>query len=272
MHSIPARLIRKLGRDITDKSVRAGYTIRVLNEALFHCASCLVKRRALREIVNQMYFCGVKALGVTTVVALFTGMIVALQTGIEIQKFGNEEVIGLIVSQSMCREMGPFITAIILTAMVGSAIAAEIGTMKVSEEIDALELMSINPIRMLAMPRIVALTFMTFALTILVNLVGILGGGFVAKARLGVPFHRYLEYAQRTLHGRDLFGILPKDVYSGLFKAAVFGTVIATVACAQGFLARGGALGVGRAVRRTVVSSIMLILVLGYFMTAFFYR
>jgi phospholipid/cholesterol/gamma-HCH transport system permease protein len=113
---------------------------------------------------------------------------------------------------------------------------------------------------------------MTFALTILVNLVGILGGGFVAKARLGVPFHRYLEYAQRTLHGRDLFGILPKDVYSGLFKAAVFGTVIATVACAQGFLARGGALGVGRAVRRTVVSSIMLILVLGYFMTAFFYR
>ena len=166
----------------------------------------------------------------------------------------------------------PFITAIILTAMVGSSIAAEIGTMKVSEEIDALEVMSINPVKLLAMPRIVALTAMCFALTILVDMVGILGGAFVAKARLGVPIHRYLDYAKLTLEGRDLFGILPKDVYSGLFKSAVFGTVIATVACAQGFMAHGGALGVGRAVRRTVVASIILVLVIGYFMTSLFYR
>jgi phospholipid/cholesterol/gamma-HCH transport system permease protein len=252
--------------------VRAGYTILVLNQSLFHCFTCIFKRRAIREIINQMYFCGVKALGVTTIVALFTGMIVALQTGITIKKYGQEETIGLIVAASMCREMGPFITAIILTAMVGSAIAAEIGTMQVSEEIDALEVMSIDPVRMLAMPRIIALTIMCGTLTILVDFVGIMGGGLVAKARLGVPLHRYLNYAQLTLRGRDLFGVLPKDVYAGLFKSLVFGTVIATVACAQGFMARGGALGVGRAVRRTVVASIILILVLGYFMTAFFYR
>ncbi len=272
MVTLTKRVIRKFGREITGSMVRAGYTIGVLNEAIFHGVTGIFRRRTAREIVNQMYFCGVKALGVTVVVGVFTGMIVALQLGLMAEKWGYEEAIGAAVSVSMCREMGPFITGIILTAMVGSAIAAEIGTMKVSEEIDALEVMSINPVRMLAMPRIVALTLMCFTLTILVDLVGILGGGFVAKARLGVPLHRYLEFARLPLEGRDLFGLLPKDVYSGLFKSAVFGTVIATVACAQGFMARGGALGVGRAVRRTVVSSVILILILGYFMTAFFYR
>jgi phospholipid/cholesterol/gamma-HCH transport system permease protein len=272
MATFATRMIRKFGGEISDAYIRAGYTLCLLIEAVFYFATTFFRRRVMREIINQMYFCGVKALGVTSIVALFTGMIVALQTGIEAEKYGHPEAIGMVVSAGMCREMGPFITAIILTAMVGSAIAAEISTMKVSEEIDALEVMAINPVKMLAMPRIVALTFMCFALTILVDLVGILGGGLVANARLGVPFHRYLDFAQMPLEGRDLFGILPKDVYSGLFKSAVFGTVIASVACAQGFLARGGALGVGRAVRRTVVSSIILILVLGYFMTSFFYR
>jgi phospholipid/cholesterol/gamma-HCH transport system permease protein len=269
---LAARIIRKFGGEISDALVRAGYALCLLIEASFHLATSFYRPRVVREIVNQMYFCGVKALGVTSVVALFTGMIVALQTGIEAEKYGHPEAIGMVVSAGMCREMGPFITAIILTAMVGSAIAAELSTMKVSEEIDALEVMAINPVKMLAMPRIAALTLMCFALTILVDVVGILGGGLVAQARLGVPFHRYIDFAQLPLEGRDLFGLLPKDVYSGLFKAWVFGTVIATVACAQGFLARGGALGVGRAVRRTVVSSIILILVLGYFMTSFFYR
>ena len=125
---------------------------------------------------------------------------------------------------------------------------------------------------MLVAPRIAALTMMCAILTIMVDVVGILGGGLVARAQLGVPFHRYFDYAQIPLRNRDLFGLLPKDVYSGLFKSAVFGTVIATVACAQGLRAQGGALGVGRAVRRTVVASIMLILVLSFFMTSFFYR
>jgi phospholipid/cholesterol/gamma-HCH transport system permease protein len=180
--------------------------------------------------------------------------------------------VGLAVAAAVCRDMGPFITGIILTAMVGSAIAAEIGTMQVSEEIDALEVMSINPVKMLAAPRIAALTLMCMALTVLVDLVGILGGGLVARAQLGVPLHRYFEFAQIPLRNKDLFGILPKDVYSGLFKSSVYGTIIATVACAQGFRTRGGALGVGRAVRRTVVASIILILISGYFMTSFFYR
>ncbi len=265
-------VIRRAGQRVSRLLVATGYAIGLLNESLFHGAAGLLKPRSLREIINQMYFCGVKALGVTTVVALFTGMIVALQTGILAKRWGQEEAIGMVVAASMCREMGPFITGIILTAMVGSSIAAEIGTMKVSEEIDALEVMSINPVKMLVAPRIVALTLMCTVLTVLVDLVGICGGALVARARLGVPFHRYFEYAQIPLRNKDLFGLLPKDVYSGLFKAAVFGTVIATVACAMGLRAKGGALGVGNGVRITVVVSIILILVLGYFMTSFFYR
>lgn len=250
----------------------AGYTINVFFQAVAYLFPVLFEKGGFRSVVSQMYFCGVKALGVSTIVALFMGMIVSLQGGIELKKFNQAELIGAAVAVSMCREMGPMITAIILTAMVGSTIAAEIGTMKVSEEIDALEVMAIDPIRLLVTPRVVALTLMTFALTILVNLLGILGGGIVAVAQLDVPFDRYLESAQTMLTNRDLFGLVPKDVYTGLIKSFVFGALISTVACAQGLVARGGPLGVGRAVRRTVVASIMLVLVFGYLMTAFFYR
>ncbi|MHC4471714.1 MAG: MlaE family ABC transporter permease [Planctomycetota bacterium] len=260
-----------LGGWVSGGAESAGFTLRILGLALLHSAPAFLKRRSFRAIVTQMYFCGVKALAVTTVVALFTGMILALQGGIELKKFGQADKIGLIVAASMCREMGPMITAIILSAMVGSTMAAEIGTMKVSEEIDALEVMSIDPVRMLVTPRVIALTLMTFVLTVLVNFVGISGGAVVAMARLGVPIGKYLDYARLVLEGRDFLGIFPKDVYTGLVKSVVFGGVIAAVACAQGLMARGGALGVGRAVRRTVVASIMLILIFGYIMTAFFY-
>jgi phospholipid/cholesterol/gamma-HCH transport system permease protein len=260
-----------MGGWVSKGAESAGFTIRVLGLALLYTPGAFVKRRRFREIVTQMYFCGVKALAVTTVVALFTGMILALQGGIELKKFGQADKIGLIVAASMCREMGPMITAIILSAMVGSTIAAELGTMKVSDEIDALEVMSINPVRMLVTPRLIGLMLMTFVLTVLVNLLGVLGGGLVAAARLGVPFGKYMDYAQLAIEGRDFLGVFPKDVYTGLVKSLVFGGTIAAVACAQGLMAKGGALGVGRAVRRTVVASIMMILIFGYILTAFFY-
>ncbi|MCU0727940.1 MAG: ABC transporter permease [Planctomycetes bacterium] len=264
-------VIASTGAQIRRGADQAGFTVRTLLAALLTVPRGLLSRRRIAAIFAQMYFCGVKAIGVTTVVGVFTGMILALQAGIEFRKVGQAETIGIIVAATVCREMGPIITAIILTAMAGSTIAAEIGTMKVSEEIDALEVMSVDPVEMLVMPRIVGFTLMALALTVLVDIVGILGGGIVAQARLGVPFGRYFDLARQTLEGRDFLGFLPKDVYSGLVKSVVFGVLISSVACAQGLLAHGGALGVGRAVRRTVVASIMLILVVGYLMTAFFY-
>jgi phospholipid/cholesterol/gamma-HCH transport system permease protein len=257
-------MISRTGREIREAVEQAGFTIRVLALALLHVPGVFVRRRAFRELLRQMYLCGVKALFVTSVMALFMGMILALQAGIQLKKYGNADPVGLVVAATMCRELGPFIAGLILTAMVGSTIAAEIGTMKVSEEIDALEVMSIDPIRLLVTPRVIALTLMTFVLTVHTDLVGVLGGGIVAKTQLGVPFHRYLDFAKTAVEGRGMLSILPKDIYTGLIKA--------TVACGQGLSARGGALGVGQAVRKTVVACVMLILILGYVLTSFFYR
>jgi phospholipid/cholesterol/gamma-HCH transport system permease protein len=264
-------VVERVGRNFTRGIGNTGFALLVLARAAAHVPRMFLSRRGFQATLEQMYYCGVKALSVTSVVALFTGMIVALQVGIELKKYGQAQTVGLLVAISMCREMGPMITAIIVTAMVGSTIAAEIGTMKVSEEIDALEVMSIDPVRMLVVPRLIALTLMTMALTILVDFLGIMGGGLVAVARLQVSFYGYLDWARRVLDDQSFLGLLPKDVYTGLTKSIVFGALIATVACSQGLRARGGALGVGRAVRKTVVVSIMLTLVLGYLMTAFFY-
>jgi len=167
--------------------------------------------------------------------------------------------------------MGPFITAIILTATAGAACAAEIGTMKVSEEVDALEMMGIDPVRFLVAPRVLALGFMCVVLTVLTDVFGTLGGAVIARTSLGVSYETYLHGARDTLQGDFVLGVFSKHIYSGLAKAYVFGILIGVVGCAQGLRASGGALGVGRAVRRAVVASIVLILVLGYYMTRAFY-
>ena len=265
------RIVSRAGKFVGRSSETAGFTLKILGESLLYAPRNLFDLRGFRAIVEQMFFCGVKALGVTTVVAIFMGMILSLQAGLVLRTYGQADQLGLLVALTMCREMGPIITAIILTAMVGSTIAAEIGTMQVSEEIEALEVMSISPVRLLVTPRVVALILMSLVLTVYVDIVGILGGGIVAAARLDVPMDRYLDLAQQSLMGRDFLGFLPKDVYAGLVKSLVFGALVSSVACAQGLKAVGGALGVGKAVRRTVVDSIMLILVFGYLMTAFFY-
>lgn len=211
-----------------------------------------------------MYITGIKSLGVITVVALFTGMILALQTGLALRRYGQEVNIGTAVTMVMVREMGPFMTGLIIAASVGSAIAAQMGTMTVSEEIAALEVMSINPTRFLVMPRLIALMVMMPILTVYTNVIGVTGGAIVGMTQLGVPFSSYFDNAMQFVRNKDL--------YMGLFKAILFGTVIATVACQQGFSAIGGAVGVGQATRKTVVISFLTILVLGYIITRMFYR
>jgi phospholipid/cholesterol/gamma-HCH transport system permease protein len=220
--------------------------------------------RSRQSVLHQMFITGIKSLGVITVVAMFTGMILALQTGIELRRFGQEVNIGTAVTVVMLREMGPFMTGLIIAASVGSAIAAQLGTMVVSEEVAALEIMSINPIRFLVMPRLVALAVMMPILTIYTNIIGIVGGAVVGYTQLGVSMTAYFDNATRYAANKDL--------YVGLFKALLFGLIITTVACHQGFSASEGAVGVGRATRRTVIISFLTILVVGYMMTRLFYK
>jgi phospholipid/cholesterol/gamma-HCH transport system permease protein len=231
--------------------------------AAFLALGHIFSRRNRQEVLFQMYVTGIKSLGVITVVAMFTGMILALQTGLELRRFGQEVNIGTAVTVVMVREMGPFMTGLVIAASVGSAIAAQLATMTVSEEIAALEVMSIDPIRFLVMPRLAALLVMMPILTIYMNILGVLGGAIVGQTQLGVSLTAYFDNAIQYAENKDL--------YVGLFKALIFGIIITTVACQQGFQAKEGAMGVGQATRRTVIISFLTILALGYMITRVFY-
>ncbi len=243
----------------------AGETLLLLFRSILQLPWAWFKRG---EVVRQMYVSGFKSLSVVSVVATFTGMIFSLQTGLALKDFGQQDLIGQVIVVTLTREMSPFMTALILAASVGSAIAAEIGTMTVSEEIDALEVMSIDPVRYLVMPRILGFSLMVPVLSIYATLLGILGGGLVAQTQLGVDFSVYFQ----TVYDALLTKTGLKDVWVGQLKSLVFGLTISTISCRQGLAASGGAIGVGIAVRQAVVVSFLFVIILGYFITAVFYR
>ncbi|QDV07799.1 ABC transport permease subunit MlaE [Planctomycetes bacterium Poly30] len=228
--------------------------------------------KRLRWFFEQLYQSGIQNLHVVLLVGLFMGMIVSLQTGIELARFGQEGQIGTIVAASMTREMGPFITAIVLAATTGSALAAELGTMSVSDELAALDVMSVDKVSFLVLPRIAALMIIGPVLTVLCDTIGIFGGGFVATSQLGVGWSQYTTTAISALQEQGGIIPVPMDVYAGLLKSIVFGAIIAVISCASGLEARGGALGVGRATSRAVRDSIIAVIVANYFLTFFLYR
>jgi phospholipid/cholesterol/gamma-HCH transport system permease protein len=252
----------EVGRFVLRYCRTTGQGILLMAQA-FACFRFIFTQRARRELVNQIYAYGWKSVGVVTVVALFTGMILALQTGIELRRFNQEVNIGTAVMVSMLREMGPFMTGQILAACVGSAIAAQIGTMTVSEEVAALEIMSIDPVRFLVMPRLMAMLIVTPALSLYTCFMGLVGGGIVGETQLGVTWSAYMDNATMFATGKDL--------YVGQFKAFLFAIIITVVACHEGFVTKQGAVGVGRATRRTVIVSFLYILMMGYFVTRLFY-
>jgi len=261
-------MLASTGRYVEASIRGGGYTVSVFLHAAGQAPHLPRKWRAT---LDQMFFVGVRTLPVVMVVAVFTGMILALQTGIELQRIGSSQSIASIVPISMCREMGPFITAIILAATVGSAMAAELGTMSVSEEIMALEVMSIDTGRYLVLPRLVALGIMCPILTVFINIVGIIGGGLVGHIHLGVDLEFYFSQALDALRPIGRTVPLPKDLFVGLFKSWIFGMAIAAIGCSAGLRARGGALGVGQAVQLAVKNSVIMIIVFGYIITWFFY-
>ncbi|MBI2194284.1 MAG: ABC transporter permease [Planctomycetes bacterium] len=249
--------VERTGHRVLQVASHTGYAVLLAADGFYWVRSAWQKREV---IFQQVLICGVLSLPVVLLVAIFSGMVLALQTGMEMAKFGVEGQIGKIVAASMCREMGPIMTAIIIAGRVGSAMAAELGTMKVSEEIDALEVMSISPVRFLVMPRLLALTLMCPVLTAYADLVGTLGGAVVGFYQLRIPYPEYFRNALDVL--------VPMDIISGLIKATVFGVVIATVGCSQGLQAENGAEGVGRATRNSVVIAFILVIIFNYFLTS----
>jgi len=263
--------IEDQGRAIRLIVAEAGFTVSVLGRAL-RCIGPDLRHR-WRFLVDQLVTCGVSPLPVVCVVGLFTGMLLALQVGIELAKVGQSEAIANMIGVILFREMGPFMTAMILTASVGSAMAAEIGTMRVSEEVDALECMSIDPVSFLVMPRIVAMAVMTPVLTFLGNVLGCIGGGIVANTQLNVSPSVYVRNLLTSLESTpEQFGPLPEEVYTGLVKAFIFGILVSTISCASGMHATGGAIGVGRAVRTAVVRCFLMLIIIGYYISWMFFK
>ncbi|MEO0480760.1 MAG: ABC transporter permease [Planctomycetota bacterium] len=258
--------IHGLGGSFRQASLDAGFTVALLLRTV---AALPYLPRRMRFTLDAAYAAGVRALPVTIAVAFFSGMILALQTGLTLQTFGQTSLVGQVMALAMCREMGPMMTAIVLAATVGSKIAAELGTMKVSDEVTALDVMSIDPTNYLVLPRVAALTIMCPVLTALSDLMGIVGGSVVATAQLGLSQDLYWNTVLDALYAPET--LFPKDVYAGLIKGLVFGATIATVACSTGLRARGGALGVGRAVQHAVMTSVILIIVFGYWFSWLFY-
>ena len=242
---------------------RIGCAGRLMVESFAYMPHVLVNRDARRAMLFQLYSTGIRTLPVITVVGLFTGMILGLQVGLALRKFNQEMYLGAAVMITLIREMGPFVTGICLSACVGSAMAAELGTMTVNDEVAALEIMSIPPVRYLVAPRMVALLAMSPILAFYACILGVMGGGLVGYTQLNVPFAQYMASAMSIAEMKDLF--------TGLLKAAVFGVVIGTVSCHEGFETRLGAVGVGRATQRSVIISFLLILMFGYMITRLFY-
>ncbi len=216
-----------------------------------------------RELALQMVRIGYFSLPVVGLTAVFTGMVLALQSYVGFTRFEAPQAIPTIVVLSMTRELGPVLAGLMVAGRVGAAMAAEIGTMRVTEQIDALTTLATDPLRYLVFPRLLAGVLMLPLLVLVADVIGVLGGYLVSVYKLGFG---PIEYLTRTLDHLE-----SQDIISGLVKAAVFGFVIALMGCYQGYRSEGGAEGVGAATTRAVVTASILVLTLDYGLTEVFF-
>jgi len=214
----------------------------------------------LGELMKSMDFIGVQSIFIVSLTGIFSGMVLALQTTFSLRQFSAEGVVGSVVAISLTREISPVFAALMVTARAGSAMAAELGNMRVTEQIDALTTMSVSPAQYLLSPRLVASVLMLPLLCVLYSCVGMLGAWVVAVNGLGVDPGVFLAYIEKYL--------TLSDFTMGVIKSGVFGFLISTISCHQGFYASGGARGVGIATTRAVVQSAVALLVANYVITS----
>lgn len=226
-------------------------------------ANCFRPRFYWRNTLKQMLEIGFYSLPVIGLTAIFTGAVLALQSYSGFSRFSAESAIPNVVVLSICRELGPVLAGLMVAGRVGAAMAAEIGTMRVTEQIDALTTLSTNPIRYLIVPRLVAAVLMLPCLVLIADIIGVYGGYLVSIHKLGFNSGIYLK---NTVDFLEFY-----DVFSGLVKAAVFGFIIAIMGCYNGFHSKGGAQGVGAATTNAVVSASMLLLLSNYLITELFF-
>ena len=258
-------LTTQIGGSVTDGLAYLGALTKLGGRAAYFTfvAPFRGKPLRLRRAVSQAMQTGVGALPILSLITFFIGLILALQSAYELRKFGALNYVASAVAISMTRELGPLITAIVVIGRSGSAFATEIGTMKVTEEIDALETMAIDPIHFLVTPKFIAMIVMLPCLTIWANSMGILGGSLFGVAQADFTFARYVQASVDALFLRDII--------SGLVKSIMFGVTITAVGCHEGLMTGAGPEQVGRSTTRAVVMSIFLVVVVDLIFTAIFF-
>jgi phospholipid/cholesterol/gamma-HCH transport system permease protein len=253
----PLNIAAPVGRAVLDLLAEIGRVTLFLKEVI---VQGLTPRYYPRQVFEQMVRIGYNSLPVVGLTAFFTGGALALQIYLGSSRFNAESLVASIVALGITRELGPVLGGLMVAGRVGAAIAAELGTMKVTEQIDALVTLSTNPFKYLAGPRLVAAVITMPLLVAIGDTIGVMGGYIVGTRSLGFNAYAYLKNTKDFLHA--------DDVTSGLIKAAVFGFIIAVMGCYHGFNSKGGAQGVGRATTNAVVSSAILILAANFALTS----
>lgn len=254
------QLLEGIGRTVLHMLENSGRVFLLFGQTVYH----LRYRPKLRHVFHQMSHLGVDSLPIVLLTILFTGMVMTLQTAHEFIKYGAQSSVGGVVSVAMGRELAPVLTGVVIAGRVGAAITAEIGSMKVTEQIDALRVMAMNPIQYLVVPRFLACVVMAPLLVVFADMIGTLGGYLVATLYAGISSFTYL-------HSIKVFAVI-NDVLGGLVKAMFFGGIVAIVGCYKGLNTQEGAEGVGKATTGSVVTSIILIFISNYFLSLVLYR
>ena len=249
-----------VGRGASEAVEFAGGTFSLFMQTLLAVAMPPFRSR---QIYDQMVKIGVDSLPIATLTSFFIGVVIAFQSAYQMQRVNAEMYIPSLVSISICREIGPVLTALVVAGRVGASIAAELGSMKVTEQLDALESLATQPVKYLVAPRFLALFTMLPLLTIYADGIGILGGYVVSVYKLGLTHALYLKMSFDPL--------ALKDIFTGLFKTLVFATIITIISCYEGMRVEGGAEGVGAATTRAVVLSFISIIVWDALFTVVFY-
>jgi phospholipid/cholesterol/gamma-HCH transport system permease protein len=252
-------IFHRFGRVFLSLVQQAGGMILFLLEAL---GLALVPPFRFRRLLQEIYFIGVRSIPIILLTAAFTGMVLALQGYYTLRQYGSEGALGSAVALSLIREMGPVLTGIMVSARAGSAVTAEIGIMRISEQLDALDTMAVNPMQYVVMPKLLAGLIAVPLLTAMFDVMGILGGYLVGVVLLGVSSGTYFSSMIQS--------VVPLDINGGVVKSLIFGITVILVACYKGYYTEHGAEGVSKATNQTVVLSAVLVLGWDYLLTSFF--
>lgn len=252
-----ARVIERIGRDTLNVLAAFGEFWRFAGRTLGWAGKGMFRWKNVRLVLPQMYEVGFRSVPVISITGAFIGMVLAIETYTQFKAIGQENRVGGIISVSVVKQIGPVLAAVMLAGRVGGALTAELGTMNVTEQLDALRVMGADPIRVLVVPRLIACIVLLPILTIYSDMLGVIGGWLVSVKGLGVPDEPYWRYTTIAVDNWQ--------VCEGLIKAAFFGAAIGIISCYKGFTCGAGAQGVGRACTESFVTSFIAIIVLNFF-------